>query len=181
VEVASEPLSVYLDGWDPKDVFLRMDLAHNGSISHNGSMSHNGSIPSTTGGASGSKSNGSKSNGTAAAPVVFSSYYFLTTLGNASLPISTLSTTVSPATDSVMRPNGFVSNTAKVTVTADRAAVFVLLETSHTHPHLSGKFSENAFALLPGETKEVIFSARMPFELDDLRGAIQARSLRDTY
>jgi len=76
-------------------------------------------------------------------------------------------------------------NAASVTVTADQGtAVCVLLETSGGQ-EWAGKFSENAFTLLPGESKTVTFTARfvvdVAMQMKNFTQFLKVRSLVDAF
>lgn len=102
------------------------------------------------------------------------SFHFFTPLGSATLPDTTVRIEV------VERVPGSDASAA-VTVRAPMTAVYVLLETTAASG-LVGKFSENAFVLMPGHPKRVVFTARRPIpSLEALRRGLQVRSLRDTY
>mmetsp|Transcript_29005 Transcript_29005/g.63450 ORF Transcript_29005/g.63450 Transcript_29005/m.63450 type:complete len:1018 (-) Transcript_29005:480-3533(-) len=101
-------------------------------------------------------------------------FHFFTTLGAAALPKARVSV------DAVELQEGGGRSQATVTVSADRTAVYVTLETKSAA--LAGKFSENAFLLLPGQSKTVTFTCRRAIaSLAALKEALQVRSLRDTY
>lgn len=97
------------------------------------------------------------------------SFHWLTTLGDAKLP---------PATLKIEGVKVMDSSTAEVTVSAANTNVFVLLETSGG-PAWAGKFSENAFTMLPGEKKSVTFTARhQVLNEESIKAQLQVRSLQ---
>merc|ERR1711957_270103 len=84
------------------------------------------------------------------------SFHWLTTLGEAALPQAKLKI----GTAALRGP------TASVTVSSDRASVFTLLETAGGI-EWAGKFSQNAFTLLPGESRTVTFTAKNLAQLNE--------------
>jgi len=65
---------------------------------------------------------------------------------------------------------------ASLTVSSTAAAPYVWLETV-----IPGRFSDNGFAILPGEAVMVDFTAWAPFDPQQLIQGLKIRSLRDTY
>ena len=66
---------------------------------------------------------------------------------------------------------------ATLRLVCDATAAFVSVESAG----VVGAFSDGAFMLLPGQTRELEFVARAPFQLDAFVGGLSVRSLRDTY
>jgi len=99
------------------------------------------------------------------------SFHWLTTLGSAQLPAPTQKLEGVEITG---------DSTADVTVSSVSTSVFVLLETVGG-PLWAGKFSQNAFTLLPGERRTVTFTARHGTQIDmtQLRQKLKLRSLAD--
>ena len=99
--------------------------------------------------------------------VTAEAFWWPTTLGNASLPAANVTVSSVRLLSSTM---------AEINVHTDRTSVFTLLETNGA---LVGKFSANALTLLPGAAQTVTFTSRKPFMVDELRAALQVRSLVD--
>lgn len=74
-----------------------------------------------------------------------------------------------------VRPAG--ENRFEVTLTTDRPAFFVTLDT----PGIRGIFSDNSFTLVPGRTKVLTFSAKAKTTAAALEKALTLNYLRKTY
>lgn len=98
-------------------------------------------------------------------------FHWLTTFVEAQLP---------PASQKIEKVEVTGQGTADVTVTSTGANAFVLLETSGG-AKWAGKFSENAFTMLPGESRVVTFTARHgdEIQMDELESKLKLRSLAD--
>lgn len=68
-------------------------------------------------------------------------------------------------------------NRFEVTLTTDRPAFFVTLDT----PGIRGIFSDNSFTLVPGRTKVLTFSAKEKTAATALEKALTLNYLRKTY
>ncbi len=63
-----------------------------------------------------------------------------------------------------------------VEVSTDKPAFFVTLETT-----VPGVFEDNAFLLVPGESRRVSFTPKAKTTLAELRKSLQVKHLRQTY
>ena len=73
------------------------------------------------------------------------------------------------------------ATTARVTLRAEAAAAFVVLDSRN----VPGAFDDGAFAMLPGVDVSLSFTARSPLSVQqwavEFAGGLRVRSLRDTY
>eukprot|EP00742_Colponemidia_sp_Colp-10_P006557 GILJ01007028.1.p1 GENE.GILJ01007028.1~~GILJ01007028.1.p1 ORF type:complete len:815 (-),score=140.55 GILJ01007028.1:151-2388(-) len=66
---------------------------------------------------------------------------------------------------------------AKLTLSSDHVALFVWLSSGK----MRGRFSENWFTLLPGQSKDVFFTSKKPFSLKRLKRFLRTQCLNDIF
>lgn len=64
-----------------------------------------------------------------------------------------------------------------VSLSTDLPAFYVMLDA----PGIKGRFSDNSFLLIPGETKKIVFCPNTPVSADELNECLTLTHLRNTY
>jgi len=97
--------------------------------------------------------------------IVSTNEYFFEPFKNLSLP------TAQVKVDAVSIPNGY-----KLTVTSNKLAKAVYLSSK-----TAGFFSDNYFDVLPDKPVEIEFRTRVKNPVEEFRGQLQVRSLKDAF